>query len=556
MEYPHKGTLNYQCLCSEKFTGRFCDYRLNKITVSFRDIKVFSYVMIYVPANDESGFPQAVFLSNVFAENWHIFQTSASFYIDQPFSIMMVLADENYFMAVLDGNSDEEPKSITISPEQRCPLFKEIAHSTLINIPQVQRVKYFHQLCQLYPRLKCFVDDAYFCQCTSEHDANCLQSRRSLECQDNIYCFNDGQCIQNQLNCPYATFCICSDCFFGDRCQYHAKGMGLTLDDMLRYELRPATNFDQQPLAIKISAALTLTMFVTGIINSIFSLMTFHSPTSRQVGVGIYLYASSINSLLTVTILNLKFWFLIITHIYAPISRAILRFGCVALEPTLRLFFFIDNWLNACVAIERAITVFKGVNFNKQLSQRIARWVILSLPFVILSSLVHELIYRVLFYDEEEKREWCILEYSKGVMAYSTFILSFHTLAPFSINVFSAVYIIIQNARRGVLLSHGQSYKKYLRAQLKEHRHLIISPLILATLSLPRVIISLMTGCVKKYRNPWLYLTGYFISFVPSVAVFIIFVLPSDLYKKLFGKSIQSLRSWIQNTINTMTRRS
>ena len=160
------------------------------------------------------------------------------------------------------------------------------------------------------------------------------------------------------------------------------------------------------------------------------------------------------------------------------------------------------------------------------------------------------------FYDEEEKREWCILEYSKGVMAYSTFILSFHTLAPFSINVFSAIYIIIQNARRGVLFSHGQSYKKDLRAQLKEHRHLIISPLILAALSLPRVIISLLTGCVKQYRNPWLYLSGYFISFIPSVAVFVIFVLPSRLYKKRFGKSIQSLRSWIQNKINTMTRRS
>ena len=332
--------------------------------------------------------------------------------------------------------------------------------------------------------------------------------------------------------------------------------MGLTLDDMFRYELRPATNFDQQPLAVKISSALTLTMFVTGMINGIFSLMTFHSPTSRQVGVGIYLYASSINSLLTVTILNLKFWFLIITHIYASISRVVLRAGCLTLEPTLRLFLFIDNWLNACVAIERAITVFKGVNFNKKLSKRIARWVILALPFVILSSLVHELIYRVLFYDEEEKREWCILEYSQGVMAYSTFILSFHTSAPFLINVFSAIYIIMQNTRRGVVFPHGQSHKKDLRAQLKEHRHLIISPLILAALSLPRVIISLLTGCVKKYRNPWLYLSSYFISFIPSVVVFIVFVLPSRLYRKRFGKSIESLRSWVQNKMNNMTRRS
>ena len=86
MQYPHTGTMKYQCLCSEKFIGPSCEYRQHSLTVSFQDIKISSYVMIYVPANDDSQLPRAIFLSNVVAENWRIFQTSISFYTDRTFS--------------------------------------------------------------------------------------------------------------------------------------------------------------------------------------------------------------------------------------------------------------------------------------------------------------------------------------------------------------------------------------------------------------------------------------------------------------------------------------
>ena len=57
--------------------------------------------------------------------------------------------------------------------------------------------------------------------------------------------------------------------------------------------------------------------------------------------------------------------------------------------------------------------MYKGVNFNKKRSKRTARWVILILPVLVMSSLVHEFIYRDLSNDEEEGRVWCVLEYSK-----------------------------------------------------------------------------------------------------------------------------------------------
>lgn len=188
-------------------------------------------------------------------------------------------------------------------------------------------------------------------------------------------------------------------------------------------------------------------MFVLGLINVILFLMAFCSAVTRQVGAGIYLYALSMISIFTISLLNIKFWFLILTHICTSVPHSMLRAGCIIIEPSLRLSLSIDNWFNACVAMERTMAVFRGVNFNKRLSQRAARWMIFVLPLFICGSFAHEFVYRDLFYDDDDdgNRDWCVLEYSLRIVSYSTFILSFHALAPFSINILSALYLIIDS---------------------------------------------------------------------------------------------------------------
>lgn len=56
-----------------------------------------------------------------------------------------------------------------------------------------------------------------------------------------------------------------------------------------------------------------------------------------------------------------------------------------------------------------------------------------------------------------------------------------------------------------------------------------------------RVIISLVADCVKTNPSTWLYLFGYFISFIPAVLIFVVFVLPSPLYKAEFSRSANNV---------------
>ncbi|CAF4139380.1 unnamed protein product [Adineta steineri] len=305
-----------------------------------------------------------------------------------------------------------------------------------------------------------------------------------------------------------------------------------------------------QTILVKISAALTMIMFVGGLINSILSLITFQNKDLRQVGCGIYLLASSITSFLTITMFTVKFWFVVLTQMDLSIRLSIVRGGCVSIEPLLKLCLYLDAWLNAYVAIERAILVAKGIKFNKQKSQHIARRIILILPFCIMGSIIREPIHRELHEVNAETNKvdidrWCLTRYSPSIQQYNTIILFFHLVAPCIINLCSALFIIFGSAQQRSTAQTRQTLKKHVYNQFNQHKQLLISPIILLILSLPRLIMSMLSECINPFNHRLLFIFGYFISFTPSMLIFIVFVLPSELYRKTFQESFRRWRRLI-----------
>jgi len=362
-----------------------------------------------------------------------------------------------------------------------------------------------------------------------------------------------------------------SSCVVGDQCSLFTKGIGLTINDILRNKIQPNLSFRKQSVLIQTAAGLTMIMFVIGFINGIFSLITFRNKELRRVGCGIYLLASSITSLLTITMFTIKFWFVILIQLHSIVRSSILRTDCVFIGPVLKLCLYLDGWLNACVAIERTVNVSKGVNFDKKKSQRAARWILLILPIFIMGTIVHEPIHHELFeyttqkYNpidinnnstmnvsmendtnvgyENEYNVLCVIRYSRSVQTYNTITLFIHLVAPFFVNLFSALFIIFGTARRrSTAKTNKKSFKEHAVNQIREHKQLLISPFILLVLALPRLIMSLVSGCVDPSENPWLYLCGYLISFTPPMLVFAVFVLPSELYRKTFKDSMTRCR--------------
>ena len=150
-----------------------------------------------------------------------------------------------------------------------------------------------------------------------------------------------------------------SSCVIGDQCNLFTKAIGLTINDILRNQIQSDTPLTKQTILIQVAAAITMIMFLIGLINGTFTLITFKNKELRNVGCGIYLLASSITSLLTVTIFTIKFWFVVFVQMHSAVRSSILRTDCLFLGPFLKLCLYLDGWLNACIAIERTVNVSK-----------------------------------------------------------------------------------------------------------------------------------------------------------------------------------------------------
>ncbi|CAF4340835.1 unnamed protein product, partial [Adineta steineri] len=225
-----------------------------------------------------------------------------------------------------------------------------------------------------------------------------------------------------------------------------------------------------------------------------------------------------------------KFLILIIAQTTYVTNILFLQIQCRSIDYLIRVGLNLDQWLNACVAIERAMTVIKGVSFNKKKSVKIAKYVIVILIIVIISSNIVDPIYRrlVIIDNNDEKRIWCVLHYSSIIQKFNITMNILHFCLPFIINLISASIIIINSARLKSSLQKKKSYKEHLNEQFQQHRHLLISSFLLFILGIPRLVILFSRGCMKTNADSWWFLMGYFISFFPPMLNFIIFVMPSE----------------------------
>ena len=238
----------------------------------------------------------------------------------------------------------------TINGTNRCRHIRELFHTTIMQMHLLRRIKYYQLPCQIHGAdLSCFYDDIHLCLC-QDH-----RQQRVANCFGRSICENNAQCFQDTPDCPRRFICICPPCYYELRCQFTTTTFSLSLDAILGYHIQPDLKITQQPLIVQISVALAIIYILIGLINGTLALITFQSKASRNVGCGYYLLATSITTLLITGMFGLKFWLLLLTHIRVINSRLFLPIQCHSVDYLLRSCRNMDQWLKACVAIERAV---------------------------------------------------------------------------------------------------------------------------------------------------------------------------------------------------------
>jgi hypothetical protein len=289
------------------------------------------------------------------------------------------------------------------------------------------------------------------CICDSDRFSNCFQFNhtKKYDCNGRDRCNLNGQCFQNNETCPTTFHCVCEDCYYGAQCNLTTKGLIFSLDSILGYHIKPNLSINKQSFIVKFTIGITLIMFIAGLISGSLSVATFLSLKTREVGCGYYLLLSSISSISMIILLTIKVCYLILSQMSLITNRSILFVNCVTIERILKLSLSLSEWLNACVAIERMFSVLKGVKFDKNKSKTRAKQISWILIILLIVTHIHDPLHRELIDDGDgdQQRIWCLEKYSSSLTKYNTFIILADFLAPFSINVISALLLIVVAAR-------------------------------------------------------------------------------------------------------------
>ena len=528
---------NFTCVCNEGYWGKECEKRSVVIDIFFSNLPIPMAIhahLIRAYENNTAHHQRTTTLAKIPLD-----RNFATLKISLLFNILFIEFDYLYYLVVLQEKMLSRNSIRTeINPSRQCLFINTLLNSQELTLPMLHQVKFYHRICQNYQQLSCFYDRLYMCLCNLERQANCFSFDHNMtyDCAGRFYCENHAQCYQDHPTCPKQLLCACPDCYYGAQCQFSTKDSSFSMDMILAYHIRAHVSFADQSYPVKVSVTIISVIVRFDVINGICSVMTFANKRFHRVGCGIYLLANSCVSFFPIIMNAFKVITLILTQTFVIQNRTYIFISCILIDFLLETTLNLGNWLNACVAIERTVNICLGVKFNKERSKNIARWTIVILLLFIVVTALHKPFYCKLIDDEDQydRRTLCVVTYSSWIKQYDIIINLVHLFTPFLINIISALVIIFAAARKRSSAQTHLTRKEHLKKQFDEHKHLLISPIILVLLVLPRVILVLFSGCMKSVRNPWFFLTGYFVSILPSISIFITFVLPSKMYRNSF----------------------
>ncbi|CAF0744979.1 unnamed protein product [Adineta steineri] len=440
----------FKCICQKGFSGLRCEIIDNEINLSFhKNINLSQSILVHFI----EVFDDAAPINGSTFQMIPVNQRTAIFYWAHPFHIIFAELDDKKYYLIRVQNTYHRSRRINqeIQLKDHCPHINEI-NQTLIEYHLLRRIKYYHEPCKnISLNISCFYDDNYFCLCNyfgQQRTANCFefQPKKKFDCSGRSNCQNEAKCLQDRSECSQASICVCPRCFYGTLCQFSAQGFGLSLDNILGYQIQPHITIAHQPFAIQLSIVLTMIITIIGLVNSILSFMTFMNKEICQIGCGIYLLTISIITLFTMMLFVLKFWILLIAQMMYITNDSFLKIQCISIDFLLRIGINMDRWLSACIAIERVIAVIKGTSFDKNKSKKMAKFIILIVFIFNISTNIHDPIHRHLIKDNDndnEKRIWCIITYSSALRTYNTIMNLCHFFIPLIINLISGPLIIL-----------------------------------------------------------------------------------------------------------------
>jgi hypothetical protein len=388
--------------------------------------------------------------------------------------------------------------------------------------------------------LICFHDDDYLCICEKDfYRAECFgYDPASDRCS---FCMSNGYCLKGDLKTNKPDFlCLCPRCYHSQLCQFSTELMSFTLDSLMIKDIQ--TN---RELSIGLYVSIILLVFLFALFNNLSSFLTFARPKPRKFGVGNYLLLVSIVNQFSLLFLLAKLVHIILgSNGILFYYKTLNLFSCKIISYLLSVFTRITYWLTSLVTIERlCIVLFPTSHIFKK--PRVALGLSLFVILTVAGTHLHEAIYYTIVNDPSYVTmnvTLCVTNYvDQLVSLYNRVNVLIHYFAPFLIQVLSITVLAIKTARsRRQTASSKETFLDIFKKQFKAQKEQYITPLIIILNVLPQAILSFTYACteLKQAWQRYMFLTTYFLSYLPQILGFILYVIPSTAYKNEFQQTL------------------
>ena len=553
----------FVCSCLDGYFGIYCEQISSQAHIAFSsslsaknsESKLITVFVHFLKLEKDS--PGILFVENRFLykqinlnEILHVYNDNRVYL--SPFILIEIYFQNNIFDYYIAGILKKNLISLDTKIDEinRCPFVDElIFNETVRKFPSRKKVKYYHYVCEMNHFIKCFQDESFLCFCDQFRQPDCLVfQRQSIQCSTN-YCQNNGRCIENTINGVWDFGCVCNGCSFGSLCQLITSDYVLSFDTILGQDITASMSFKEQTFIIKFVLSIIIFMILIGTLSNVLSLITFRQGNIPEYGCGIYLFCLPLIGQIGLCVFGSRYFYLLITQLYNVHNQWFAYWSCIILEYMLTVCPMLFDWLVVCIAVERCVNIIKGALFKKRDSVKWAKRLIPFLIFIVICSSWHELFIHELVSDPRMTNEhtWCVIKFPWIWIRYYRLIIHLiNLIIPGFINLITTVFLLHQTTRRKQALKTKKSEKMYwkiFRKQIPKYG----SPFGLVILSIMRVTFSFTLVCITKQWHKYLYFIAYFISFVPLMATFPIFILTAKVYKtefkKFFARCIRQLRA-------------
>lgn len=385
----------------------------------------------------------------------------------------------------------------------------------------------YHQICRNDTERLCFYDNDYLCICEWNNSrVDCFIHNTEIDrCSK---CLSNGKCIQGDIHNDKDFICLCPRCSKGRLCELNMEAFGFTVDSLLSECSRT--------MKIVYSSMMVI-LFCFGVFNNLCSFVTFKRPAPRKFGVGNYLLFIACLNKMSLSCLLVKF--IQITFQITNLE------SCKTVSYLFSVFTRSTYWLQSWVTINRFFTIIFPVS-TYVTNPRLA--IGISIISLIGLSVMH--IHEIISYTIVGDSLICVTNLNTYLVStYNRVSTLIHYLVPFCIQVVAITLLIVFAARsRTKTIGKKMTFRQILIKQCQTQKELYLTPIIIILSALPQTILTFSLACTElTLWQRHMFIVAYLLSCTPQVLGFILYVLPSTIYKQEFSKTslAKSLLSWI-----------